>query len=285
MSKGMLIVGIIILAIITFGVVNIVQNYQTGNELDYYLLKETTEAAMTDAVDVGYYRLSGLLRIDKEKFVESFVRRFSQNVSNSRTYDIRFYDINEGKIRYDGININKMKKDDLRRSLGMVLQDTHLFTGTIKDNIKYGNENITDEDVDKALEVAQATEFVSKLKGGVDYDISQGGTNVSGGQKQRLSIARAIAKDPDIYVFDDSFSALDFKTDAKLRGELAKITKDKTVLIVAQRISTIMNADKIVVLNEGSVVGIGTHKELMKNCNVYKEIALSQLSKEELENA
>ena len=133
--------------------------------------------------------------------------------------------------------------------------------------------------------MAQATEFVSKLKGGVDYDISQGGTNVSGGQKQRLSIARAIAKDPDIYVFDDSFSALDFKTDAKLRGELAKITKDKTVLIVAQRISTIMNADKIVVLNEGSIVGIGTHKELMKNCNVYKEIALSQLSKEELENA
>ena len=133
--------------------------------------------------------------------------------------------------------------------------------------------------------MAQATGFVSKLKGGVDYDISQGGTNVSGGQKQRLSIARAIAKNPDIYVFDDSFSALDFKTDAKLRGELAKITKDKTVLIVAQRISTIMNADKIVVLNEGSIVGIGTHKELMKNCNVYKEIALSQLSKEELENA
>jgi len=197
----------------------------------------------------------------------------------------RFYDIQKGMITYDGINVQAMKKADLRRSLGIVLQDTHLFTGTIKDNIKYGNENITDEDVNKALDVAQATEFVSKLKGGVDYDISQGGTNVSGGQKQRLSIARAIAKNPDIYVFDDSFSALDFKTDAKLRGELAKITKDKTVLIVAQRISTIMNADKIVVLDEGNVVGIGTHKELMKNCDVYKEIALSQLSKEELENA
>ena len=197
----------------------------------------------------------------------------------------RFYDVTDGELLVDGVNIKDVDLHELREKIGFVPQKGVLFTGTIKDNIKYGNENITDEDVDKALEVAQATEFVSKLKGGVDYDISQGGTNVSGGQKQRLSIARAIAKDPDIYVFDDSFSALDFKTDAKLRGELAKITKDKTVLIVAQRISTIMNADKIVVLNEGSVVGIGTHKELMTNCNVYKEIALSQLSKEELENA
>ena len=197
----------------------------------------------------------------------------------------RFYDVTDGELLVDGVNIKDVDLHELREKIGFVPQKGVLFTGTIKDNIKYGNENITDEDVDKALEVAQATEFVSKLKGGVDYDISQGGTNVSGGQKQRLSIARAIAKDPDIYVFDDSFSALDFKTDAKLRGELAKITKDKTVLIVAQRISTIMNADKIVVLNEGSIVGIGTHKELMKNCNVYKEIALSQLSKEELENA
>ncbi len=197
----------------------------------------------------------------------------------------RFYDVTDGELLVDGVNIKDVDLHELREKIGFVPQKGVLFTGTIKDNIKYGNENITDEDVDKALEVAQATEFVSKLKGGVDYDISQGGTNVSGGQKQRLSIARAIAKDPDIYVFDDSFSALDFKTDAKLRGELAKTTKDKTVLIVAQRISTIMNADKIVVLNEGSIVGIGTHKELMKNCNVYKEIALSQLSKEELENA
>ena len=197
----------------------------------------------------------------------------------------RFYDVTDGELLVDGVNIKDVDLHLLRDKIGFVPQKGVLFTGTIKDNIKYGNENITDEDVGKALEVAQATEFVSKLKGGVDYDISQGGTNVSGGQKQRLSIARAIAKDPDIYVFDDSFSALDFKTDAKLRGELAKITKDKTVLIVAQRISTIMNADKIVVLNEGSIVGIGTHKELMKNCNVYKEIALSQLSKEELENA
>lgn len=197
----------------------------------------------------------------------------------------RFYDVTDGELLVDGVNIKDVDIHELREKIGFVPQKGVLFTGTIKDNIKYGNENISDEDVNKALDVAQATEFVSKLKGGIDYDISQGGTNVSGGQKQRLSIARAIAKNPDIYVFDDSFSALDFKTDAKLRGELAKITKDKTVLIVAQRISTIMNADKIVVLDEGRVVGIGTHKELMKNCNVYKEIALSQLSKEELENA
>ena len=197
----------------------------------------------------------------------------------------RFYDVTDGELLVDGVNIKDVDLHELREKIGFVPQKGVLFTGTIKDNIKYGNEKITDEDVNKALDVAQATEFVSKLKNGIDYDISQGGTNVSGGQKQRLSIARAIAKNPDIYVFDDSFSALDFKTDAKLRGELAKITKDKTVLIVAQRISTIMNADKIVVLDEGKVVGIGTHKELMKNCNVYKEIALSQLSKEELENA
>ena len=139
--------------------------------------------------------------------------------------------------------------------------------------------------VKKALDISQSTEFVSKLKGKENYQIAQGGTNVSGGQKQRLSIARAIAKNPDIYIFDDSFSALDFKTDAKLRKELAKITKNKTVLIVAQRISTIMNADKIVVLNEGNIVSIGTHKELLEKCKIYKEIAQSQLSKEELENA
>ena len=197
----------------------------------------------------------------------------------------RFYDVTDGEVLVDGVNIKDVDLKELRDKIGFVPQKGVLFTGTIRDNIKYGNDKITDEDVKKALDVSQATEFVSKLKDGINYDISQGGTNVSGGQKQRLSIARAIAKNPDIYVFDDSFSALDFKTDAKLRGELAKITKNKTVLIVAQRISTIMSADKIVVLNEGRVVGMGTHKELMKNCTVYKEIALSQLSKEELENA
>lgn len=197
----------------------------------------------------------------------------------------RFYDVTSGELLIDGVNIKNVDLKELRNRIGFVPQKGVLFTGTISENIKYGNPSITSENVKQALDVAQATEFVSKLKGKEDYQISQGGTNVSGGQKQRLSIARAIAKNPDIYIFDDSFSALDFKTDAKLRGELAKITKDKTVLIVAQRISTIMNADQIVVLHEGNVVGIGKHKDLMKNCKVYQEIALSQLSKEELENA
>lgn len=197
----------------------------------------------------------------------------------------RFYDVSDGELLIDGRNVRDVDLKELREKIGFVPQKGVLFTGSIVDNIKYGNENISDEDVKKALDISQSTEFVSKLKGKENYEISQGGTNVSGGQKQRLSIARAIAKNPDIYVFDDSFSALDFKTDAKLRKELAKITKDKTVLIVAQRISTIMNADKIVVLDEGKVVGLGKHKDLMKNCEVYKEIALSQLSKEELENA
>lgn len=197
----------------------------------------------------------------------------------------RFYDITSGEILIDDTNIQEVSLKSLRDKIGFVPQKGVLFTGTIKENIKYGNNNITDEMVKKALDISQSTEFVSKLKGKENYQIAQGGTNVSGGQKQRLSIARAIAKNPDIYIFDDSFSALDFKTDAKLRKELAKITKNKTVLIVAQRISTIMNADKIVVLNEGNIVGIGTHKELLEKCKIYKEIAQSQLSKEELENA
>lgn len=197
----------------------------------------------------------------------------------------RFYDITSGEILIDDTNIQDVSIKKLRDKIGFVPQKGVLFTGTISENVKYGNNNISDEMVKKALDISQSTEFVSKLKGKENYQISQGGTNVSGGQKQRLSIARAIAKNPDIYIFDDSFSALDFKTDAKLRKELAKITKNKTVLIVAQRISTIMNADKIVVLNEGNIVGIGTHKELLKSCKIYKEIAQSQLSKEELENA
>ena len=197
----------------------------------------------------------------------------------------RFYDVTGGELLIDGVNVADADIKRLREKIGFVPQKGVLFTGTIKENIRYGNPNISDDDIKKAIEISQSKEFVSKLKGKEEYEIAQGGTNVSGGQKQRLSIARAIAKNPDIYVFDDSFSALDFKTDAKLRKDLAKVTKDKTVLIVAQRISTIMNADKIVVLDEGNIVGIGKHKELMKSCKVYQEIALSQLSKEELENA
>ena len=196
----------------------------------------------------------------------------------------RFYDVTGGSITIDGVDIRELSLHELRDKIGFVPQKGILFTGSIKENIRYGNKKVKDIDIINALAVAQA-DFIKNLKGGVNYKIAQGGTNVSGGQKQRLSIARAIAKNPNIYVFDDSFSALDFKTDAKLRRELSKIVKNKTVLIVAQRISTIMNADKIIVLNEGNIVGIGTHKELMKKCKIYKEIALSQLSKEELENA
>lgn len=196
----------------------------------------------------------------------------------------RFYDVTGGSITIDGVDIRDLSLHELRDKIGFVPQRGILFTGSIKENIRYGNKKVKDIDIINALAVAQA-DFIKNLKGGVNYKIAQGGTNVSGGQKQRLSIARAIAKNPNIYVFDDSFSALDFKTDAKLRQELSKIVKNKTVLIVAQRISTIMNADKIIVLNEGNIVGIGTHKELMKKCKIYKEIALSQLSKEELENA
>lgn len=195
----------------------------------------------------------------------------------------RFFDVTKGSITVDGVNIKDVGTHELRDKIGFVPQKGVLFSGTVASNIKYGSEKITDKEMKKAATVAQATEFIDGLDKKYDSFISQGGTNVSGGQKQRLAIARAIAKDPEILIFDDSFSALDFKTDAILRKELAKITKDKTVLIVAQRISTIMNAEQIVVLDEGNVVGIGTHKELMKTCSVYQEIALSQLSKEELD--
>ncbi len=199
----------------------------------------------------------------------------------------RFYDATEGEVLVDGVNVKDYKQQDLHDLLGYVPQKAVLFKGTIKSNVAYGEngKNITDTEVKEAIHVAQADDFVLKLDDTYDHAIAQGGTNVSGGQKQRLSIARAIARDPEIYLFDDSFSALDYKTDATLRKELKKYTKDATTLIVAQRIGTVMNADKILVLENGECVGIGTHKELLKNCEVYKQIALSQLSKEELENA
>ena len=193
----------------------------------------------------------------------------------------RFYDCTEGNIYLDGINVKDYKQHDLHNKIGYVPQRGVLFRGSIKENIRYGNENASDKDIEKALKIAQA-DFVYELENGLDYQIAQGGTNVSGGQKQRLSIARAIVRNPEVFIFDDSFSALDYKTDKTLRKELNKHTKGVTKLIVAQRIGTIMSADQIIVLNEGKVVGQGKHKELLKNCTVYKEIALSQLSKEEL---
>ncbi len=195
----------------------------------------------------------------------------------------RFYDVSAGQILLDGVDIRQLKLEDLYDQIGYVPQKGVLFSGTIASNIKYGNAKASQKLVEKSAKIAQATEFISELKNGYKNEIAQGGGNVSGGQRQRLSIARAIAVNPNVYIFDDSFSALDFKTEAKLRLALAKETKHKTVLIVGQRINTIMNADKIIVLDEGKIVGQGTHQELMKNCQVYQEIAASQLSEDDLQ--
>lgn len=194
----------------------------------------------------------------------------------------RFYDVTGGELCVDGINIKDVSQKDLRDIIGYVPQKGVLFSGTIESNIKFADENMSDERMIKAAEIAQATEFIESKPEKYQTHISQGGTNVSGGQKQRLSIARAIASDPEIYIFDDSFSALDYKTDCVLREELAKVTKDKTVIIVAQRINTVLNADQIITLEDGKIVGKGTHEELMENCETYRQIALSQLSEEEL---
>jgi len=199
----------------------------------------------------------------------------------------RFYDVTDGEVLVDDINVKEYKQSFLFNKIGYVPQKATILSGSIKDNVSYGesSQEKTDEIIKKAIEVAQAEEFVEKMEKGYKTNLSQGGTNISGGQKQRLSIARAIARNPEIYIFDDSFSALDYKTDSTLRKELKKHTKDATCLIVAQRIGTIMHADKIMVLDNGNCVGYGTHKELLKTCKVYKQIAQSQLSKEELENA
>ena len=200
----------------------------------------------------------------------------------------RFYDATDGEVLVDGINVREYTTEALNNKLGYVPQKAVMFTGTIEENVSYGDNgkgDISLEKVKEAIEVAQGKDFVEKMENNYQAHIARGGTNVSGGQKQRLAIARAIARDPEIYIFDDSFSALDYKTDATLRKELKKYTKDATSMIVAQRIGTIIHADKIVVLDEGECVGIGTHKELLKTCEVYKEIALSQLSEEELKDA
>jgi ATP-binding cassette subfamily B protein len=194
----------------------------------------------------------------------------------------RFYDVDSGSVLVDGVDVRDMSQEHLRAKIGFVPQKAVLFSGTIAQNIRYGKEHATDEEVRHAAEIAQATEFIDEMPGGFDSVIAQGGTNVSGGQKQRLSIARALVRKPEIYLFDDSFSALDFKTDARLRAALKKETLDATVLIVSQRVSTVMDADQIIVLDEGRIAGIGNHRELMENSEIYYEIVSSQLSLEEI---
>ena len=197
----------------------------------------------------------------------------------------RFYDATDGIVLVDGVDVKKYKLESLHEKIGYVSQKAFMFRGSVRDNVAYGksSKKITDEDIKKAIEVSQADDFVLKMEKGIDSYIARGGTNVSGGQKQRLSIARAVSRRPEIYIFDDTFSALDYKTDLELRRELKKYTKDATTLIVAQRIGTIIGADKIIVLDDGEVVGMGTHKELLKTCKVYQEIARSQLDVEELQ--
>lgn len=195
---------------------------------------------------------------------------------------LRFYDVNSGSILVNGIDVREMKQHDLRANIGFVPQKAVLFTGTIAENIRYGKPDATDEEVRVAADIAQATEFIDTMQEGLDSMIAQGGVNVSGGQKQRLSIARALVRKPRIYIFDDSFSALDFKTDAKLRRALRNNIQGSTMIIVTQRVSTVMDADKIIVLDNGEIVGIGKHRELLNTCMVYKEIVSSQLSEEEI---
>ncbi|CAH0120478.1 putative ABC transporter ATP-binding protein [Paenibacillus sp. CECT 9249] len=194
----------------------------------------------------------------------------------------RFYDVDEGAVFVDGVDVRSMSQEALRAKIGFVPQKAVLFSGTIADNIRYGNEKATEEEVKHAADIAQASEFIAGMKDGFDSVIAQGGTNVSGGQKQRLSIARALVRKPAVYIFDDSFSALDFKTDAKLRAALKQETAEAAVIIVAQRVSTVMDADRIIVLDEGRIAGIGKHQELMDTCGVYREIVSSQLSEEEI---
>jgi ATP-binding cassette subfamily B protein len=194
----------------------------------------------------------------------------------------RFYDIESGSILIDGVDIRKFSQEDLRSRIGFVPQKAVLFSGTIAENIRVGREDASDDEVRHAAEVAQASEFIEQMDGGYDHEIAQGGTNLSGGQRQRVSIARALVRTPELYIFDDSFSALDFKTDAKLRAALKNEIADSTVIMVTQRVSTVMDADRIIVLDEGGIAGIGTHRELLGDCRVYREIVESQLSEEEI---
>lgn len=238
--------------------------------------------------DADEYLLENISFTAKEGETVAFIGSTGSGKSTLINLIPRFYDATEGEILINGINVKEYNSEYLHNIVGYVPQKAVMFSGTVESNITYGkntHNKPNKKKIEDALKVSQAYEFVSKLDKKEKSHIAQGGTNVSGGQKQRLSIARTIARDPEIYIFDDSFSALDYKTDSILRKELKKYTKNATSLIVAQRIGTIMNADKIIVLDNGKCVGIGTHKELMKKCKVYKEIALSQVTKEELENA
>ena len=238
--------------------------------------------------DADEYILEDISFTAKEGETVAFIGSTGSGKSTLINLIPRFYDVTDGEILINGINVKDYKEEYLHNIVGYVPQKAVMFSGTVQSNITYGKSIIGKPDkkkIDDALKVSQAYEFVSKLDKKENSHIAQGGTNVSGGQKQRLSIARTIARNPEIYIFDDSFSALDYKTDSVLRKELKKYTKSATSLIVAQRIGTIMHADKIIVLDKGKCVGVGTHNELMKTCKVYKEIALSQVTKEELENA
>ena len=258
-------------------------------------VKETKEVGVVEFKDVSFkypdadeYLLKNIsFKVNKGEVI-AFIGSTGSGKSTLINLVPRFYDATDGEILIDGINIKEYTLKSLHNKIGYVPQKAVIFTGTVKSNIRYGDngkKEVTLDKIKEAIDIAQASEFVEKMDKQYDSHMARGGTNVSGGQKQRLSIARAIARDPEIYIFDDSFSALDYKTDSKLRKELKKYTKDATIMIVAQRIGTIISADKIVVLDKGRCVGIGTHKELLKNCEVYKEIALSQLSEEELKHA
>ena len=236
--------------------------------------------------DAEEYLLENISFKAKKGETVAFIGSTGSGKSSLVNLVLRFYDVTDGEVLVDGVNVKEYKKEALNNKIGYVPQKAVMFNGTVFDNVRYGeslNEK-TEDDLKEAIRVAQGEDFVLKMDDKYDSHIAPGGTNISGGQKQRLAIARAIARKPEIYIFDDSFSALDYKTDSVLRHELKKYTKDATCLIVAQRIGTIMNADKIIVLDNGTCVGIGTHKELLKKCSVYKEIALSQLGEEELEN-
>ena len=257
--------------------------------------KETKEKGTIEFKNVSFkypdadeYVLKNInLKVEKGETI-AFIGSTGSGKSTLINLIPRFYDVTDGEILVDGINVKEYKTETLNNKIGYGSQKAVLFTGSVKDNVAYGHNGgnePTENDVKEAIKIAQAREFVEKMNDKYNSHIARGGTNISGGQKQRLSIARAIARKPEIYIFDDSFSALDYKTDSVLRSELKKNTKDATNVIVAQRIGTIINADKIVVLDKGECVGIGTHQELLKNCEVYKEIALSQLSEEELKNA